>query len=373
MKKIKPIVRLRRLYAKGKLPHKWGVILVVAAFGVLGGMSLMQSRAATVPIAAEAEDGVQGGNAQKAQSTSASGGYAVAFGGGTGVGAANPCNGSAPPAHWNHVILLMFENEVASDVIGTSDAPYITGLSKKCATASGWHDGNYRVDGSNDGDYDSKPSYALLTSGLSPSKSGITTDDYGQTANVDNIFNRLKQLGKDARSYQSGPAGQCNKSNFEGAYHDALRYYQNLGAQSSDPTTYCNTHDMALSSLMSDINSGKLPAFSLLLPTNDQNMHNNSIASGDAYAKTLIDPILDSAQYKSGDTAIFFLWDEETPIPNVLMAPSIKPGTKLAVSGGNPISHFSFTRTTQEMLDVPQPFLGDSGQAPSLLNFFNGQ
>ena len=28
---------------------------------------------------------------------------------------------------------------------------------------------------------------------------------------------------------------------------------------------------------------------------------------------------------------------------------------------------------TQEMLDVPQPFLGDSGQAPSLLNFFNGQ
>ena len=293
-------------------------------------------------------------------------------GGDTGASASKPCVSAPAPAHWNHVILLMFENEVASDVIGTSDAPYITSLATKCGWAQGWHDGNYRVDGSNDGSYDSKPSYATLTSGRSPSDTGILDDNYSTTTSADNLFNRLHQMGKDTKSYQSGAAGQCSKSNFSGAYHDAMRYYEDLGGQSSDPTTFCNTHDVSIDTLMSDINNGKLPAFSLLLPTNDQNMHNNGVASGDAYAKTLVDPILDSAQYKSGDTAVFFLWDEETPIPNVLMAPSVKPGSRPSVTGGNPISHFSFTRTAQEMLGI-SPFLGDSGQAPSLLNFFDGK
>jgi hypothetical protein len=267
----------------------------------------------------------------------------------------------------------MFENEVASDVIGTSEAPYITNLANKCATAQGWKDGNIRVDGSTDGNYDSKPSYATLTSGVSPSVSGIKTDDYGETSSVDNIFNRLNLIGKSTKSYQSGSGGSCASSNFDGAYHDAMRYYTNLGGQSSSSTTYCNVHDVPLSTLMTDINAGNLPAFSLLLPTNNQNMHNNGVASGDSYAKTLLDPILNSAQYKSGDTAIFFLWDEESPIPNVLLAPSIKAGSKpSAPSGGNPLSHFTFTRTTQEMLGV-SPLLGVSGQAPSLLTFFNGQ
>ena len=359
--------------------RQYGLALLVAVTaGGIGFLSLHASHAATYAAAKEAESGALAGTQASGDPTGASGGASITFGANanpvdTGASAANPCVSAPAPAHWNHVILLMFENEVASSVIGSPDAPYITSLANKCATAIGWHDGNYRANGSTDGNYNSKPSYATLTSGLPPSVTGITSDNYSDTTTVDNLFNRLSQLGKDTKSYQSGPAGQCNTSNFSGAYHDALRYYTDLGGQSSSPSTYCNTHDVSISSLMSDINSGKLPAFSLLLPTNDQNMHNNSVASGDAYAKSLLDPILDSAQYKSGDTAIFFLWDEDTPIPNVLLAPSIIPGGKpTAPSGGNPLSHYTFTRTAQEMLGVT-PLLGDSGQAPSLLSFFNGK
>ena len=74
-------------------------------------------------------------------------------------------------------------------------------------------------------------------------------------------------------------------------------------------------------------------------------MHDNSVASGDAYAKTLLEPLLNSKEYANGDLAIFLLWDENTPIPNVLVAPSVKPGTKINVKSGNPISHFSGLRT----------------------------
>ena len=108
----------------------------------------------------------------------------------------------------------------------------------------------------------------------------------------------------------------------------------------------------------------------MILPTNDHNMHNNDVASGDTFAQSIIDPILDSQAYANGDLAIFFLWDENSPVPNVLLAPSIATGTEINVLDGNPISHFSALRTWEEMLDLS--LLGDTNLAPSLLPYFDG-
>jgi hypothetical protein len=99
-------------------------------------------------------------------------------------------------------------------------------------------------------------------------------------------------------------------------------------------------------------------------------MHNNSVSSGDSYAQSILDPLLNSQAYVRGDLAIFFLWDEDSPIPNVLLAPSIVSGTKVTVSSGNPISHFSALRTWEDMLNLP--IVGDTTKAPSLLPFFEG-
>ena len=112
----------------------------------------------------------------------------------------------------------------------------------------------------------------------------------------------------------------------------------------------------------------RLPAFSMILPTKDHSMHSNSTSSGDTYAQTILDPLLNSQAYAKGDVAIFFLWDEDSPIPNVLLAPSIVPGSKVPAPVGNPVSHFSALRTWEEMLDLP--LLGDTKLAPSLLPFF---
>jgi hypothetical protein len=165
------------------------------------------------------------------------------------------------------------------------------------------------------------------------------------------------------KDYYEARAGGCSVR-FSGDYHDPIRYYTNVA-------DICDAHDVPLSTFMADVNSGNLPAFSMLLPTNAHNMHNNSVASGDAYAQSILDPLLNSQAYASGDLAIFFLWDEDTPIPNVLLAPSIVPGTKINVSTGNPISHFSALRTWEEMLG--QPLLGDTNAAPSLLPYLQGQ
>ena len=276
------------------------------------------------------------------------------------ISAEKPCIGSAAPAQWEHIVVLVFENKNYDDVIGV--APYITGLAEKCATAANWIDADFKVDGSRDGRYYSKPSYATLTNGLSPSVHGLVNDDYDDTTDVDNIYNQLNLAGKSFKDYYDGVAGGCDVR-FHGDYHDPIRYYTNMAS-------LCDAHDVPLATFMTDVSDGNLPNFSFLLPSSDNNMHNNSISDGDAYAQQLLDPLLNSDAYARGDVAIFFLWDEGAPIPNVLIAPSIIPGSTFKVESGNPVSHFSALLTWEQMLGLP--LLGDTGQAPSLLPLFNG-
>ncbi len=276
------------------------------------------------------------------------------------ISATNPCIGAPAPAQWHHIVILMFENKTYDKVIGP--APYITKLAERCATATNWQDANTKVDGSVAGDYKSKPNYATLTSGISPSVHGIIDDKYNVTTSVDNIYNQLNLAGKPFKDYYEGRAGGCNVR-FSGDYHDPIRYYTDVAA-------ICDAHDVPLSTFMTDLNSGNLPAFSMILPEKNHTMHDNSVSSGDAYAKSILDPLLNSQAYAEGDLAIFFLWDENTPVANVLLAPSIVPGTKITVPAGNPVSHFSALRTWEEMLGLPM--LGDTKLAPSLLPFFGG-
>jgi len=272
------------------------------------------------------------------------------------VNADTPCVGAPAPAQWQHVVVIMFENQKYDQVIGV--APYVTKLAHKCGSFKNWKDADYKVDGSPDGisDYDSKPNYATLTNGLSPTAHGLLDDTYDTQTEADNIYNQLNLAGKSFKDYYEGDAGGC-AVDFDGDYHDAIRYY-------TDVADICNAHDVPLSTFLKDLKSGVLPAFSLILPENKNNMHDDDIGRGDAFALTILNPLLNSPLYAKGDVAIFFLWDEDTPIPNVLLAPSIVSGSQ----SEDPVSHFSALRTWEEMLHLP--LLGDTGKAPSLLPFF---
>ncbi len=275
----------------------------------------------------------------------------------------SPCVGAPAPAQWNHVVVLVFENHYSNhDIIGSSRMPYITSLANGCGMSDNWNDADFRVDGTPDGEYNSKPSYATLTNGLSPSVHGLLDDEYDSKTDVESIYDQLAQAGKPFKNYYDAEAGGCSVR-FTGDYHDSVRYYKSM-------SSICDEHDVPISTFSDDLKSGDLPAFSMIIPSNDHNQHDNSLESGDAWAKDFLEPILDSVAYRKGDVAIFFLWDEESPVPNVLIAPSIIPGSKVLIPSGNPISHFSALRTWEEMLGLP--LLGDTNLAPSLLTFFDG-
>jgi hypothetical protein len=70
--------------------------------------------------------------------------------------------------------------------------------------------------------------------------------------------------------------------------------------------------------------------------------------------------ILDTTAYRDGSTALFIVWDEPTQLANVVVAPSVRPGT---VSGSS-VNHYSLLRATEEMLGLP--LLGQAAAAPDL-------
>jgi phospholipase C len=279
------------------LAEKIAAVLLVAGFAIIGSLLIVNTKATTPTASKEAESGTITAPATLVNDTSASGSKAVRFnpastggGGGTGVSSTTPCNHSPAPAQWKHVVVLIFENKTYSNVIGNVSAPWISQLATKCGTYANWYDANFKVTGASDGSYASKPNYATMTSGVPPTVHGLTNDTYTATSGVDNIFNRLRLAGISTKSYESGTGGSCAVGNFSGSYHDPMRYYTNLGGQSSSPTTFCNTHDVPIANFMTDVNSGNLPAYSFILPTNDQNMHNNSVSSGDAWAQSFLKP-----------------------------------------------------------------------------------
>lgn len=280
--------------------------------------------------------------------------------------AINPCVSAIAPTTWK-VVVLVLENRTYSQVIGNSNAPFISSLATKCGTSKIWNDANFKVNGTRDvvGDYNSKPNYATFTSGLSPSVTHILDDTYATQTSVQSIYNQMLSVGVTFKDYYgSTTAGGCS-IRWNGDYHDPIRYFSTINS------TTCNAHDFPISQFVTDYSSGNLPRFSMILPNSSDSCHDNSTVSCDTYTNNLLTSFLNSAEYASGHVALFLIFDEDTIVPNVLISPSIVSGSVYQpVTGNNPVSHFSVLRTWEEMLGLP--LLGDVAQAPSLLNFYKG-
>jgi len=90
------------------------------------------------------------------------------------------------------------------------------------------------------------------------------------------------------------------------------------------------------------------------------------VATGDAFLSSWVDAILASSAYRAGRTAVFVVWDEDTPMPNIVISPTTKPGTRT----GDRVDHYALLRTTEEMLGLTD-LLGAAANAPSMRPMFN--
>jgi hypothetical protein len=278
-----------------------------------------------------------GSNSASSQATGAVQGAPVACGG---------LASQTPPSTVKHVVWIWMENHSYSEIIGSSSAPYINTLASQCGLAT-----NYSAV-----THPSLPNYIAATSG---SPQGITDDNppSSHPLNVPSIFGQVP-----SRSFQESMPSNCDVND---AYpyavkHNPEAYYTPLAAQ-------CATQDVPLSGF----NPSSLPAFSFVTPNLTNDMHDGTVAQGDAWLSNFIPTITSTADYNAGNTVVFITWDEDDSssgnhIATIILSPYTAPGTQ----SSTPFTHYSLLRTTEELLGQSS-FLGNAATATSMSGSFH--
>ncbi|MEY2553113.1 MAG: phosphatidylinositol-3-phosphatase, partial [Ilumatobacteraceae bacterium] len=243
-----------------------------------------------------------------------------------------PCGiTTTPPQQYDHVIWLIFENQRYSSVIGSTAAPYLTGLAAECGNAKGMVAETHP----------SLPNYLWMSAG---SSKGVT-DDGPPSAHPLKGPTIFSVIGNWRSLHESMPSN-CLKSN-SGGYavrHNPAAYFIDLPS--------CAVRDVPLTATP-DLSA----KFTMIVPNLCHSMHDCTVATGDTWASGFVRKLLDSAEYKAGRTAIFITFDESDTtasnrIPTIVIAPSVKPGTVVTTT----YNHCNLQHTSIKMLLAPGPY-----------------
>jgi phosphatidylinositol-3-phosphatase len=258
-----------------------------------------------------------------------------------------------------HVVIVMEENHSYSSVIGSSSMPYLNSLANKYGLATQYYANTHPSIGN----------YFMLTTGAI-----ITNNDsYSGTVSQDNIVRHILTAGKTWKSYAEN-----------------LPY---VGYTGGDKTPYIKHHnpeafftDVANSSVQklnlvpfpqfaTDLANGQLPDFTFVVPNQNDNAHNGTLATADSWLKTNIEPLIASPAFQTGgDGILFIVFDESTSsdlthggghVACVVVSPNGKPAFKST----SLFQHQSVLKTIMAALGMTS-FPGAAETAPSMAEFF---
>jgi phosphatidylinositol-3-phosphatase len=282
--------------------------------------------------------------------------------------ASGPCGTATAPHAYQHVIWIWMENHSFSGIIGnTAQAPYINSLAAKCGLATNYHSTTHP----------SLPNYLAATSGIAQGSLPATTYlDCSPSVVCDMTVGSIFGQGETWKAYQESMPSNCDKSD-SGEYavsHNPAVYYTSLSG--------CASHDVPYTQLATDLAGSALPAFSFITPNLVDDMHNGTVAQGDAWLAKNLPVILNSKQYQAGTTAVFVTWDEGSggyPIEDCDDTTStdascrvativISPSTPAGTTSSSFFSHYSLLATTEQLLGLPK--LGQSSSSSTMTAAF---
>lgn len=265
---------------------------------------------------------------------------------------------ATPPAVYEHVVWIFFENHSYSQIVGAREARFMNHvLGATCGLAT-----KYRTLA-----HPSVPNYIAATSGQSIDALGPLRNDCNATGDcrtsADSIFAQVPSW----KTYAESMPRPCTHW-FSGRYaasHNPAVYYRPLADD-------CQTNAVGLGALASDIANDSLPAFAFIVPNMCHSMHDCGVDAGDRWLARVIRKLTASAAYARGGTAIFVTFDESDKadaagrIATFVVAPSVPQHSRV----GDSFTHYSLLRTTEEMLGLSR-FLGRAAHARSMRTGFN--
>jgi len=231
-----------------------------------------------------------------------------------------------PFPQYDHVFLIVEENEGYEQVIGNPYAPIMNALAKNYGLATNYH-----------GVADpSEPNYIAMLGGDS---FGISSDDPywfpGQTVHAENLMSQLEGAGLTWRGYfqnmpYPGYRGYCYPNKCNGipdadtqyvSKHNGIVNFANMQKPEELAKMY------PLDQLDDDLAADTVPSFGYIVPDECDDSHgappwcvdsgnfgtlqqNYLIARMDGFAGKLVEKITSAAFWKSGNNAIVITFDE---------------------------------------------------------------
>ena len=232
------------------------------------------------------------------------------------------------PAGWKgSVITIALENKSQSQIIGNSQAPYLNQLAKANAVAAGYHDPLV---------HPSEPNYLWMASG---ENFDVLDDNDPASHHIDSkshVVDQVEAAGLTWKAYEESMGTACGLTS-HGRYaakHDPFVYFNDVNGWDGatfHPDARCAKHVVDYSQLDVDLAANALPDYVFITPNLDDDMHDGTIADGDAWLSREVPKLMASDAFKQGGV-IFILWDEGggTPAsddpPFIAISPHVQQG-----------------------------------------------
>ncbi len=244
-----------------------------------------------------------------------------------------------PLPHPDHIVIVIEENKAIQQIIGNPNAPYINSLAQRGMLFTE----SYGVT------HPSQPNYLALFSG---STHNITNDACLLELSGDNLASNLLSRNLSFVSYaETMPEGSYLGCMF-GSYmrkHNPLSNWLALAKLNQPFSAFPQDFD-------------KLPTVSLIVPNLQNDMHDGTIAQGDAW---LAHNVEQYAQWALANNSLLVVtWDEDNGtaanhITTIFVGGMIKQG-----KSSQHINHYTLLRTISDIYGLPA--LGNSASETSI-------
>jgi phosphatidylinositol-3-phosphatase len=229
----------------------------------------------------------------------------------------------------SHVVVVMEENHSYSEIIGSSQAPYINSL----ATQGALFTQSFAIG------HPSQPNYLAIFSG---STQGITDDSCPHTFSTSSLESELLARGKTFTGYSEGLPGVgsfvCTTGEYARKHVPWTDFLKDLPADNQPFTSF-----------PSDFT--KLPTVAFVIPDLLDDMHDGTIQQGDTWLQTNLMAYVTWAQSNNSLLIIQFDEDDGTEnnqIATIFVGGMVKPGKY-----SEKINHYNILRTIEQMYKVP--------------------
>jgi hypothetical protein len=248
---------------------------------------------------------------------------------------------TAGPPRSDHTVIVIMENHAYGDIIGSADAPYINFLRTLGANFTA----SYGVG------HPSEPNYLALFAGTTE---GLSDDSCPHTYTDENLATRLAEAGLTFAGYaESMPSDGytgCDSGDYSRKHNPWV-----------DFTNVPPTANLMFSRFPAD--DGLLPTVSVVVPNLCNDMHNCSVATGDAWLSANIGAFVTWAM--SNNSLLILTFDEaegsSNQVATLFVGPMVVPGDY-----AERIDHYAVLRTLEDMYGLPPT--GNAASAPTILD-----